>query len=577
MQNILISSKPHIEETKGEINLAEIVKATNYFDVEAWAKETASDKHYFDEQAADRAVQFFPRYLCHTKGKLWAGKPFILEPWEVAIVRTIFGWKRKKDGMRRFRIVYIEVGRKNGKTQLAAGIALYLAFCDQEPGAEVYSVANDKKQAGICFNEAAKMRKASHVLVSRTLASKHAIYNSKYGQKYEYLSSEDGTKDGLNASGIIYDEFHAFKDRGLFDVMHTSTGMREQPLELIITTAGKDKMSICWEQHWHAEQVRDRIIEDDEFLPIIYAANDNDDYKDPKVWAKANPNLGVSLKIDYMEKQVEKCKTQPSYVGTFKRLHLNIWSESVERWLDIEKWNLGGPDRNTHPEELKVQLVELEESLIARPCFGGLDLARVSDLSSYVLLFPPIEKDELWKAIVRYWCPEENILKRTKKDRVPYDVWREYGFITATPGETTDFEFIEKEIVDLAGLYDLQELAYDQTFAGELVNSLMKQNIPLVKCSQTHLALGSATSELERMVIAGDKFYHGGHPILRWNAGNTVVIKNSYGEIKPDKAKAPERIDGTVALIMALARATAGGYVKPVDLGALIESGQAII
>lgn len=536
----------------------ELVVEAAYFDVEAWASATANNAlHYFDEEAAERACAFFPRYLRHTKGKRWVGKPFVLEPWERSIVRTIFGWKRKSDGTRRFRIVYIEIGRKNGKTQLAAGIALYMAFCDREPGAEVYSVANDKNQAGLCFNEAAKMRKASNVLVERTLASKYSIFNSKYGQSYQYLSSDHGNKDGLNASCVIYDEFHAFKDRSLYDVMHTSTGMRDQPLEVIITTAGLDKNSICYTQREHALKVRDRIIEDDEFLPVIYAADADDDYTDPRIWAKANPNLGITLKVDYMQKQIEKCESEPSYIDTFRRLHLNIWVESAKRWLPIEKWNNGGPPRETPLDVVKALIEKEEETLIGRRCYAGLDLARVSDLSALVLLFPPIAEGEKWKLIIRCWCPEDNIGLRSKRDRVPYNVWRNFGFLTSTPGNTTDFKFIERDILTLAGLYDIAELAYDRTFAGELVNNLTDEGMPLVEFGQGFLSMAAPTAELERMVVAGDKIWHGGHPVARWNAGNVVVKKDAAGNIKPDKEKSSDKIDIIVALIEALGRAMA--------------------
>lgn len=524
------------------------------FDAEIWARSTATDEYYFDERAAELACAFFPRFLTHTKGE-WAGKPFILEPWQKSIVRAIFGWKRKDDGTRRFRVVYIIIPRKNGKTQFAAGLALYLAFCDGELGAEVYSVANDRDQAGLCFNEAVRMVKYAPALSERLLTNKFSVFNRKKNQSYKVLSSEFGTKDGLNASGVVYDEFHAFRDRMLYDVMHTSTGARRQPLEIIITTAGIDKHSICYELHRHAINVRDGTggYVDTEFLPVIYCADPEDDISDPEVWAKANPNLGKTVKLKYMRDEAEKAKQQPAYENTFKRLHLNIWTEQATRWLQLAQWDKGSANL-TSLAEIGALIRAEEETLRGRQCFAGLDLARVKDLSSLCLVFPPVEADEKWKFIWRFWCPKENIAQRSLTDRVPYEVWARFGFITPTPGNTTDFSYIEKEISDLAGIYDIAEVPYDRHFAGEIVNNLVNEGITMVPFGQGFGSMASPTAEFERLVLS-ENIQHYGHPIARWNAGNVTVQSDPAGNIKPDKERSVDRIDGIVAAIMGLGRA----------------------
>lgn len=545
-----------------------------YFDVEVWAKKTATEDHYFDEAAAQRAVDFFPRYLRFTKGE-WAGKPFILEDWQKAIVRAAFGWKRKVDGTRRFRIIYLELPRKNGKTELAAGIALYLAFCDQEPAAEVYSVANDKEQAAICFNAAKRMRKYSDVLFNRTMAAKYSIFNIKHDQYYWVLSSDHGTKDGLSAHGVIYDEFHAFRDRNLFDVMHTSVGARRQPMEIIITTSGSDRKSICYEQHCHAVSVRDGLMPDDEFLPIIYAADKEDDYTDPRTWAKANPNLGKSVKLAYMRKEAQRAKQQPSYENTFKRLHLNIWTEQAKRWIKMDAWDRGGLGPDTHLEIIQNHITQARASLRGRRCYGGLDFARVNDLTALCLAFPPESPGEKWKLLFWFWCPQDNIKERSERDRVRYDVWEKFGFITSTPGNVTDFDFVERDVSALFNEFDIAELAYDRTFFGDIINHLTDEGLPLVQHGQGFQSMASPTAEFERLVIGG-QLEHFGHPIARWNAGNVAVQTDAAGNIKPDKEKSTERIDGIVAGIMAIGRAITHKD-EYVNLGKLIEQGVAIL
>lgn len=301
---------------------------------------STSDEFYFDEAAAQRACDFFRLKCRHSIGP-FAGKPFVLEKWQSdQLVRPIFGWKRKGDGARKIRTVYLEVPRKNGKSTLAAGLANYLLFADKELGAQVYSAAADTDQASICFTEARRMVEADAQLFALAKIFKKAITVPETNSVYKVLSADAFTKHGLNAHGIIFDELHAQPNRDLWDVLVTSTGSRRQPLTIAITTAGYDRNSICWELHDYAIKVRDGIVEDTSFLPLIFAADEDDDWKSPETWKKANPNLGVSVSLDYFERECKKAQNVPAYENTFKRLHLNIWTEQDVRWMPMDLWDL---------------------------------------------------------------------------------------------------------------------------------------------------------------------------------------------------------------------------------------------
>jgi phage terminase large subunit-like protein len=539
------------------INGTEVTPA--YFNAEEWAHKTSYGEYYFDERAAEHACEYYRRHLKFIEGKGVAGQPFDLtnEPWLRTVTRTIYGFKRKSDNLRRFRIVFIMVPRKNIKTTWIAGQGGYLGFCDGEPGAQVYFIANNEDQARLSFNILLAMRNDSPLFKGRTLASAKGIVNAQMRQKVAPLSADADTKDGLNTHAGLYDEFHKFKGRKLFDVIHTSTAARMQPLEIIITVAGDDEKSLCAEFYRKALKVRDGILRDDEFLPVIYAADKEDDFTDPRTWAKANPCLGRSVRIQYMEKEAAKAKAEPGYENTFKRQHLNIWTQQAERYIPMASWDKGG----THPLDTPLEVVaqgikDEEEKLKGRKCYLGLDLARVNDLSALALLFPPVAEKEKWKALFRFWCPKEGIIKRSDRDLVDYRLWERFKFLQATDGNTTDFKFIQAEIMALAEKFQIVDLAYDRTFAEALVNDLKEDGIPLVQHGMGFLSMAAPTAELLRLVL-GENLWHGGHPIARWCADNLVVAKDPAGNCKPDKEKAREKIDGMVALIMATSRGVA--------------------
>jgi len=507
---------------------------------------TVATRYYFDQQEADRAVGFFPRFLQHVKGE-HAGLPFHLLPWQADLVRNIFGWKRE-NGSRRYRRVYVEVPRKNGKSQLAAGVGLYLTFADGEAGAEIYSAASDRDQAAIVFQAASDMVELSPELLERCRVYRRSIAVESTKSSYKVLSSDVGTKHGLNAHGIIFDELHTQPNRDLWDVLTTATGARRQPLTFAITTAGYDRHSICYEQHDYAIKVRDGIIEDPEFLPLIFSAPDDADWTDEAVWAAANPSLDQTVKRDYVRAECNRAQLTPGYVNTFRRLQLNQWTESASRWLNVEAWDESGEDID--PAALEGQR-----------CWGGIDLSTTTDLSCFVLVFPRTAKDDEdqtipggYAVLAWFWCPEESIGERSKSDRVPYDVWERQGWIEPTEGNVIDYDFIEAKIKDLGERYQIMEIGYDPYNAQGLVNHLTDEGLPMVVVRQGYLTLTSPAKELERLTMTRT-ITHFGNPVMRWCAANVVVEQDPAGNIKPSKAKSTERIDGIAALVTALSRA----------------------
>ena len=484
---------------------------------------------YFDDQAADHVVEFFTR-LRHYKGE-WAGLPFELTDWQRDdMIRPLFGWMRE-DGTRRLRMAYIELPRKNGKSLLAAGLGLYLTAADGEPGAECYSTATKKDQAKIVFSDAEMMVKLSPELKRYCNVRLNNINVPKLGAKFEPLGADSNTLDGLNPHGNIVDELHAHKDRRVWDVMDTAMGARREPLTIAITTAGVYRPeSIGWEQHSHAAQVLEGSIEDDGFFAYIAAAEKDDDWTDPETWAKANPNLGVSVKPEYMAAQCEKAKRSPAFRNTFLRTHLNIWTSQVTRWLDMDRWNACG-------------LESPPEALAGARCFGGLDLASTTDVAALVLVFPDV--DGSCDVLTRFWVPEERIEDRVRRDRVPYNAWVQDGWMTATEGNVIDYDVIRREIV---------EIGFDRWGATQLTTQLDADGLTMVPIGQGYASMSAPTEELEALVL-GEKLAHGGNPVLRWMVANAVVEQDAAGNVKPSKAKSTEKIDGVVALIMAIDRA----------------------
>lgn len=504
---------------------------------------------WFDPAAGERVIQFIEGFCRHHKGSEWAGKPMTLEEWQKNLLRQAFGWKRA-DGTRRFRVLYAEVARKNGKSQIAGALGLYLLVADGEAGAEVYSSATKKDQARIVWDCAAAMVKASPELKRFVKAYRNNLHVERTSSKFEPLGADSSTLDGLNPHGNIIDELHAHKDRGVWDVLDTAMGARRQPMTIAITTAGTfDVESIGWQQHDYAVKVLEGIIEDDNFFAFIAAPDDGDDHFGPVAQQKANPNYGISIKPTFLADQAEKAKLQPHFTNEYLRLHLNIWTQQLTRWLSVERWAESDPvPAGANVRELAAAM---EARLARAKCWGGLDLSSKLDLSALTLVFP--EADDVISLVCRFWLPEATIEAYGRKGQRHYETWARDGWIIATPGDVIDYEFIRAEVNALSKRFALQELAFDPWGATDVANRLMGDGIQMVECRQGFNTLSEPSKDFEARIVSR-KVRHGGHPVLRFCVSNAVVKKDAAGNIKPDKEKAAQRIDGVVSTIMGLSR-----------------------
>lgn len=493
---------------------------------------------WFDERAATIAERFFDRMLVHIEGPL-AGQPFRLEPWQRRIVREVFGCKQA-NGLRQYRKLYLEVPRGNGKSTFAAGLALYLLAVDGERSAKIYSAAADRAQAAIVFETAEKMVQASPVLAKNIRAYRNKTMEyGESGSKYIVLSADAYTKHGLNPSGIVFDELHAQPNRELYDVLNTAMGKRAQPLMIMITTAGYDRNSICWEQHEYALRVQSGAIDDPTYYAAIFAAGEEDDWTSPAAWSKANPNYGVSVREEFLRQECQVALQSPAYQNTFRRLYLNQWTQQETRWIDMAAW-----DRCAAPLP----------DLAGRSCFAGLDLASTTDIAALALVFPPQAEGEPVYLLPLFWIPADNMIERERRDRVPYATWVRQGLIEATPGNVIDYGYIRNRINELAATYTIQEMAFDPWNATQLSVELAGDGVNMIEMRQGFASLSAPSKELLRLVLSGG-LAHGGNPVLRWMADNVTARQDPAGNVKPDKAKSTGRIDGIAACVMGIGRA----------------------
>jgi len=499
----------------------------------------------FDRQKAEHALQFYG-FLRHSKGE-WAGQPFALAPWEQFILWCLFGWLRA-DGYRRYRTAYLEVARKNGKSTLLAGTGLYLLTADGEPGAEVYSAATKRDQAKISWEEAVRMRGASPPL-SRMIQhwkSSDTLTIQATASKYQPLGADADTMDGLNVHGALIDELHAHPTRKVVDVLETATGARRQPLTVYITTAGFDRKSVCWELHEYSRQILEGTIQDDTWFGYIAAIDEGDDWTDPKVWAKANPNLGVSVKLDDLERKAEKAKQLPAAQNAFQRLHLDVWTQQSDRWIARELW-----EANAGP----LKHYELEAALKGRPCYGGLDLSSVSDITAWVMAFPQDEDPEALDIVCRFWCPDARLTDKSNRYAEQYKAWAQAGYLNVTSGDAVDYAFVRRAILEDAERYAVVNLNVDRLFQGyQLSQELADEGLEVFGMGQGFIGMAAPMREFERRLLA-KKLRHGGHPVLGWMADNVSVKQDPAGNLKPDKAASEGKIDGIVGLVMAVDRA----------------------
>lgn len=494
----------------------------------------------------ERAVLFLNN-LRHVKGE-WAGQPFDLRPWQERFVRDVFGTLRP-DGLRQYRTAWLEIPRKNGKTTLAAGIALYMLIGDGEPGAEVILAASDRDQASLSYDIAVGMVRQSAYLRGRLkiVESTRRIVDTQTGSYMRAIPSDAAGSHGFNCSAIIADEVHAWHGRELWDVLTTSTGARRQPLTVAITTAGYDRTSLAFELHEYAEKVRDGIINDPSFLPVIYAAPDDADWTDESVWREANPALNDFRNVEEMRQLAERAKHTPALQNTFRRLYLNQWTSSETRWLDLTAWEACGGDFDA-------------EALRGRDCYAGLDLSSTTDLTAFVLAFPV---DDAVYVLPYFWAPAETARRAEERDRVPYTTWARQGLITLTPGNAVDYGRVEHDIKTLAKRFRIRELAYDRWNASYLIQRLQDDGATVIPVGMGYATMSAPMKFLEELVLT-ERLVHGGNPILNWQADALTIEQDAAGNIKPSKAKSRQRIDGMVALVMALSRLMVHGQARSV-------------
>lgn len=486
---------------------------------------------YFDKKAAMRAIHFIEK-LKHTKGE-WAGQRFRLEPWQQFVLWNIFGWKNA-DGTRRFRYAYIEIARKNGKTALSAGIGLYMLFADGESRPEVYSAATVKDQAKICFSDAVEIVKATDVK-NYLMPYRNSIVYELKGGTMKPLSSDFGTHDGLNPSCGIIDEFHAHKDSGMFDVIKSAFGARWQPLMFVITMAGFNKSGACYAYRENVIKVLRGVNKDDSLFGIIYTLDDKLEWDDPKMWIKANLNFGVSLSADYLADQVKDAKNHPEAVRNVMTKTVDLWVDAERTWILDDAWQkcIG----TTAPADLK-----------GCACWGGLDPSNVLDITAYVLLFHENDRSQL---LPHFWIPEEKMLEKIRKENINYDKWVAEGYVTVTPGNVIDYDFVKADILRIVADYDLRTSAYDRWNSSQTIINLQNEGMECNPFGPGYGSMSALTKEFEKLVLTG-KIKHFGNPVLRWMLASTLVKTDPAGNIKPNKEKSTQKIDGIVASIMAL-------------------------
>ena len=502
-------------------------------------------KFYFDKEAASKAIGFIETFCTHTKGEL-AGKPLLLEDWQKKIIGDLFGWKQE-NGLRKYRTAFIEIPRKNGKSTLCAAIGLYMLFADDERGSEVYSAAGDRAQAGIVFEIAKRMIITNPELTKRSKVFRNSITNESKGNFYQAISSDSKTKHGFNANCIIFDELHTQPNRDLWDTLLTSTGSRRQPLCIAITTAGYDRQSICYEVYDYAKKIKDEIIEDSSFYSSIYEADLDDDITDEEVWKKANPNYGISLRKEYMKRESQRAVDVPSYQNTFKRLMLNMWTDSQTAWIGAKEWELCQGD---------IDLKELKN----KECWAGLDLASTRDISALVLLF---KEDEKFIIVPYFFIPEDNAKKRSERDKVDYITWHNQNHLTFTNGDVADYNFIKEKIMELGNEFRIQSICYDRWNASQLVIDLTNEGVPMEPFGQGFQSMAAPSKQLESLILS-KQILHNGNPVLKWMISNTVMEEDAAGNIKASKKKSSEKIDGVVSLIMSL-----GSYMTEGDVSSV--------
>ena len=497
-------------------------------------------KYFYDKKAAEKAVNWIEKYVTHVKGEL-QGKPVILEDWQKNdIVKPLFGWKNKQTKLRKYRTIYIELPRKNAKSTLAAAIGLYLLTADGEPGAEIYSAAADRGQAGIIFDVAKRMVIQRKALSMRVNTWRNSIEYPKTGSHYKAISADASTKHGFNAHGIIFDELHTQKNRELFDVLTTSVGSRRQPVTLLLTTAGTDRNSICYEMHEYARKVKDGVIEDDTFLGIVYSAPKEMDIFDLKTWKLANPGFGSIVKADYIESEAQRIRNNPNRENAFRQLHLNQWTSSIYSWVSDDVWMACNLEKINEADFYGCDVVL------------GLDLASTDDTTSLICLF--VDGANILGIMPFIWIPQEMIETRQNRGDLLYKNWHDQGYLLSTPGNVTDYRIIEDTILKIHDKFNIKKIGFDKWNSSQLIINLTDSIDPNV-FDKVEMNIGNLSEPTKRFysLIKNKKINHAGHPVLRWMMSNVMIWQDTNENIRPSKKSSTDKIDGIMAIIIALA------------------------
>lgn len=496
----------------------------------------------FSRAKAEHVITFIESFCHHSQGE-WAGQRVVLAPWQCAMLHIMYGWRWADTGYRRFKFTYIELAKGNGKSFLASAIGLYELIASGEPGAEVYSVATKKDQARIVFSESERMVSKSPALKQRIKSYRDNLHIAGTASKFQPLSSDEDSLDGLRPQCLIADELHAWgaTARKLWDVLANALGKRRSPLFLVITTAGSGTESLCRQQHNYSEKVLGGIHTDDSWFAWVCGLDDGDDYEDPAVWVKANPNLGVSVNAKELGEAINKANGDPASLNGVLRLRLGVWTSSTAAWIPMDEWA-----QCNEPIDL--------DALKGQPCFGGLDLSTTTDISAFVLLFPPYGTRTKWVVLPHLFLPQDNIEKRCKRDRVPYDAWDRLGLFKLTSGNVIDYDVVRATILQLSDVYDIREISFDPWNCTETATWLQAQGFTCSPLRQGMASMAGPTKRLMELILKHE-LAHLDNPVLRWMASNVVVDMDATGSIKPDKAKSSEKIDGISALICALSRA----------------------
>jgi phage terminase large subunit-like protein len=489
--------------------------------------------YYLDEKAGQKVINFFSDCLTHVRGPM-KGQPFKLELWLAAIIGHIYGWKSKKTGLRRYRELLLLVPRKNAKSLLGAGIGIVEIFLGDPNTPEIMVASGDREQARQMHDTMKLMIQGEEELRSRLDVFKNIIQCDGNDGFLKVVSSESYNLHGANLSLALVDETHVVK-RDLVETLQTSQGSRSEPLFVNLSTAGYDKNSVLYEKYDYALKVRDGIINDPAFMPIIYEAGPEDDWTSPEVWKKANPNLGKSINLDFLERECERAKESPAFEATFKRLYLNIWTDAESPWLQMARYD---------------ECVSELPDLTGRACYAGLDLASTTDLAALVLCVMPVG-DEPFYILPFVWCPGDSIRDRSKRDKVPYLQWKNQNHIEMTPGAVIDYGYILNRIDEVAQKYDLRGIVYDRWGSTKIIQEIQDQGLEVIQFGQGFKDMSPPTKELMKLILEKQVMFPS-NPVMRWNFSNLVVEQDAAGNLKPSKKRSIEKIDIAVAAIMAL-------------------------